>query len=145
MSYYRDSVPENPDEFRRYIDNELRKLEDYSELIDERLTVENWREVGAVGEPAFENSWVNYDAGWDTAGFYKDPFGRVHIKGRVKDGTLNTAIFILPEGYRPPVNLLFATIADTTPIRIQVHASGVVVTASSTINASTGLNISFRV
>lgn len=59
--------------------------------------IEDWR------TPALENSWVNYDNGvtYNTAGYYKDPFGIVHLKGLVATGTLYTTIFTLPEGYRP--------------------------------------------
>jgi len=70
------------------------------------LVCEAWHEVGGVGEPAFENSWVNYDAAtYQTAAFMKDPFGFVHLKGLVKSGTFDTAIFSLPVGYRPPLFL----------------------------------------
>lgn len=34
--------------------------------------------------------------------FYKDPLGRVHIQGTVIGTTINTTIFTLPTGYRPP-------------------------------------------
>lgn len=68
---------------------------------------EAWHEVGATGEPAFQNGWVNYDttAGYNTTGFYKDSNGRVHLKGLLGSGTVSTSatgiIFTLPAGYRP--------------------------------------------
>lgn len=62
---------------------------------------EAWHEVGASGQPAFENGWTNDNAATEaTAGFYKDPFGVVHLKGRVANG-INAGIFTLPAGYRP--------------------------------------------
>lgn len=66
-----------------------------------------WHVVGAVGEPAFENGYVNASIGQyagTTAGFRKDAAGTVHIRGAVvgpaNGGT--TAVFTLPLGYRPP-------------------------------------------
>jgi hypothetical protein len=63
--------------------------------------VEAWHEIGAVGEPAFENGWANYGNPDNvTGGFYKDPFGAVHLKGILSAGP-NSVIFTLPPGYRP--------------------------------------------
>lgn len=62
---------------------------------------EAWHEVGAAGEPAFQNSWVNESPTTETtAAFYKDPFGVIHLKGLITGGT-NSTIFTLPAGYRP--------------------------------------------
>jgi hypothetical protein len=67
---------------------------------------EAWHEIGASGEPAFQNAWVNEDpTGEVTAAFYKDPFGTVHLKGLVSTGA-NGNIFVLPAGYRPSKNLV---------------------------------------
>ena len=54
--------------------------------------------------PTLLNSWVNFDAVRNTAGYLIEPGGRVWIKGLVKNGTAvaGTAIFTLPVGYRPP-------------------------------------------
>ena len=69
--------------------------------------VEAWHEVGGgPSEPAFENGWANYgNANEVTAGFYKDPFGIVHLKGILAAGP-NAVIFTLPPGYRPGKNLV---------------------------------------
>jgi hypothetical protein len=62
---------------------------------------EAWHEIGAAGEPAFACSWTNNGVlGTATAGFYKDPYGVVHLKGEVAAGGCNT-IFTMPAGYRP--------------------------------------------
>lgn len=58
-----------------------------------------WHEIGASGEPAFQNSWVNYGGSWATAAFFKDRLGVVHLKGLVKNGTVGSTIFTLPSGY----------------------------------------------
>jgi hypothetical protein len=79
------------------------------------VVAENWHEVGAPGEPAFESGAANARPNWicsspdpqpagcptyETAGFYKDPFGVVHLKGSLKLGG-STIAFTLPPGYRP--------------------------------------------
>src|SRR5437763_543025 len=65
---------------------------------------EGWHEVGAAGEPAFQNSWMNTCCAGandvvEKVGFYKDREGVVHLKGEAKGGT--STIFQLPVGYRP--------------------------------------------
>lgn len=61
----------------------------------------SWHTIGASGEPAFQNGWVDYGAGYPTPGFQKDAQGYVHFRGLVKGGTLGAAAFTLPVGYRP--------------------------------------------
>jgi hypothetical protein len=67
---------------------------------------ETWHVVGASGEPAFENSWTNEGSTWQVARFRKDN-GVVHVQGLVHNGTVNTAVFTLPLGYRPEKHLLW--------------------------------------
>lgn len=113
--------------------------------LDRRLTSEAWHVVGAVGEPAFVNGWVNFGAPYETAGFYKDASGRVHLRGTVKSGA-NAAIFVLPAGYRPAADLPFSTASlnDVSARRIEVRSTGGV--AQTHVGpAETSLNgISFR-
>jgi hypothetical protein len=66
------------------------------------VTMDTWHTVGAAGEPAFQNSWVNYGGGEQTATFRKDPLGRVMVRGLIKSGTVPGIAFQLPTGYRPP-------------------------------------------
>ena len=61
---------------------------------------EGWHEIGAPGQPPFQNGWKNESPNYEsTAAFYKDPLDVVHLKGVVKDGT--ATVFTLPAGYRP--------------------------------------------
>jgi hypothetical protein len=74
---------------------------------------EAWHEIGAAGEPPFLGGSANnalsspatYGAGTaETAGFYKDKEGVVHLKGRIKTAASSPiagALFNLPPGYRP--------------------------------------------
>lgn len=61
--------------------------------------------------PTLLNSWVNFGAPYATAGYYKDPFGRVHLKGHLKSGVIGSAAFTLPAGYRPAERTFVATVA----------------------------------
>ncbi len=67
--------------------------------------IEAWHEVGATGQPAFENGWTNFGGDWSTMAFAKDAAGFVHLKGTISAGTFETTIFTLPVGYRPAQNL----------------------------------------
>lgn len=86
-----------------------------------------WREVGATNQPAFENSWVNYNtASFYGAAFYKDALGFVHLRGLVKSGTVGTgfAIFTLPTGYRPLKQLGYVVNANTAFGNLRISTDG---------------------
>lgn len=95
--------------------------------------------------PTLLGTWVNYSTPSFTGARYRKMNGRVWIEGLVKDGTTGTAVFVLPSGYRPSGNLVFATIVNPNVIgRLDVEAGGnVVIYAASTVYAS--LNCSFAV
>ena len=63
--------------------------------------MEAWHTVGAPGEPAFQNGFVNYDV-TNTAGFRRYPDGKVRLKGIIKSGTNAQTAFTLPVGFRVP-------------------------------------------
>jgi hypothetical protein len=80
---------------------------------------------------AFANSWSDVGIAGYPVAYYKDPFGVVHLSGAVKGGTLATAAFTLPSGYRPAGTANFATESfdvSGTPAadRVQVFADGTV-------------------
>jgi hypothetical protein len=61
-----------------------------------------YHEVGARGEPPFQNQWKNDDSTFETtAAFSGDSLGVVHSKGTVSGGIAGTVIFTLPSGLRP--------------------------------------------
>ena len=76
--------------------------------------------------------------GFNTAAFYKDPWGLVHLKGLVAaddfgagqcdfDQTSATelVIFFLPEGYWPAAREVHATLAGNSLARVNVsHTDG---------------------
>jgi hypothetical protein len=74
---------------------------------------EPFHEVGASGEPPFENGWHNESPLTETtAAFYKDPSGVVHLKGILTGGAEGTDIFHLPPGYRLTKAACIATIGN---------------------------------
>ena len=76
--------------------------------------IEAWHEVGAAGQPAFQNGWSNY-GGFSTMAFAKDSAGFVHLKGTITGGTFDVPVITLPVGYRPGQNLV-------TPVAIERDA-----------------------
>ncbi|MCP1307783.1 hypothetical protein [Paenibacillus tyrfis] len=64
-------------------------------------------------KPTLLNGWVNYgDGAYTDAGYFKDEFGIVHIRGLVKNGQLNASIFMLPLGYRPARAMVIPVATD---------------------------------
>lgn len=109
------------------------------------LTANDYTIVGEQGAPPFENSWVWYGgAGTGKPGFWKDPLGFVHLKGLAKSGTINTAIFTLPPGYRPQELVVSAVMSNNADARVDVNPSGTVVSVTGS-NVYVSLdNITFR-
>lgn len=69
----------------------------------------------------FSNSWVDFGSPQQAAQYSKAG-DVVRVRGVIKSGTLNTAAFTLPSGFRPPATLRFPS-SDGI---ITVDSSGVV-------------------
>lgn len=110
--------------------------------------IESWRAVGAVGQPAFQNSWVNYGGVYQPLRFMKDPFGFVHLEGCIKNGTNAASVFTLPTGYRPPNKMIFRTHCWNSvgiDANIVANADGTVqASTSDSSNGEVWMNLSFR-
>lgn len=76
--------------------------------------------------PTLLNSWVNYGSGYESASYFKDKCGVVHLAGMVKSGTTTseTVIFTLPEGYRPRASEKFFCVSLNAICVIDVYATG---------------------
>lgn len=86
---------------------------------------EAWTTVGASGAPAFLSGWRNYGENYNTAGFYKDRAGSVHLKGLVAGGSVGAAVFVLPLGYRPVGQEVHAVMtAPNAAGRVDVRPNG---------------------
>lgn len=94
--------------------------------------------------PTFQNAWVDFGSPDTLAGYHKDQFGWVHIKGKVKTGTIGLSIFTLPVGYRPLEDYRFAVTSNGAFGSVKISTSGTVVCDIGN-NAYVELNgISFR-
>lgn len=95
-------------------------------------TVEAWINIsGGVG---FAAGWVDEGTG-GTPGYYKDPFGVVHLRGHVNNGGAGVGtIFTLPAGYRPASLMCYIVRSDlgvgTGISMVNVNTSGTVVYTS---------------
>lgn len=88
--------------------------------------------VGDAGEPAFQNSWVNFDSGLANpsgagrnAGFYRDR-GRVYLLGVICAGASGTVAFTLPDGYRPLI------VASAAPVAASIDLANIDILADGT-------------
>lgn len=90
--------------------------------LDARLTPEAWTNATLL------NSWVAFGTPFDDlAGFYKDPLGRVHLRGVIKSGAIvnGTVLFTLPAGYRPTGQKVFGVSHHAgTSARLDVTTTG---------------------
>lgn len=94
--------------------------------------------------PTFTDGWLDYvGAGASPAGFYKDPWGRVHLRGLIDSGSVPGDIFTLPSGYRPDQIARFLVADNAAYGRIQVLTSGIVHISAGTAPISLD-GISFR-
>ena len=117
----------------------LFNLYEYFGLINENfLTVEDWN------TPSLINSWA--DGGTDP-GYYKDPFGRVWLKGDFTTGTSGTVAFNLPSGYRPPQDMYFPILLTSAATGgfILIDTGGDVYITRGAAATATLNGISFRI
>lgn len=88
-----------------------------------------WTEVTPAGTGNsydFQNSWVNFATYYQSAAFYKDVEGVVHLKGLVKNGVVNWQypIFVLPPGYRPLQASAHVVVSNNALGRVTVSNNG---------------------
>ncbi len=99
--------------------------------------------VGAAGEPAYQNGWTAYNAPWLGCYFTKTLDGMVTVNIMAKSGTVNTAIFTLPAGFRPSGTVSACGRTDSAAVLTDVLSSGVINTEGATTNAWFAFNITF--
>ena len=96
--------------------------------------------VGANGEPAFANSWAAAGGAYLAPAFWRDPLGFVHLRGRLASGTVGSAAFTLPPGYRPTGTVAFPVISNATIGQVEVAADGTVKPVSPSSNTYVSLD-----
>lgn len=116
-------------------------------------TSDTWHNVGASGEPAFQNSWQNYNTANSTTAYRNLAFKRsadgtkVELRGLTTHGTASSTmssgtIFVLPAGYRPDkfVTLAVPNLSPTAtiPTYVSIQPTGEVwaVQANVTVGSS---------
>ena len=123
------------------IDNHISSTTNpHAVTIAQTYTADTWHSVGADGEPAFANSWVNYDAS-HPAKFFKDALGFVHLIGWIKSGTVGSAAFTLPLGYRPPQDAIFPVDSYAAYGRVRIYTDGTVVPVTPSGNTLVCLDL----
>jgi hypothetical protein len=120
------------------------RVDDLESQVDALRPPLSWPSTEQFSAPTLLNSWVNLGAPYNPAGYYKDPFGRVHLRGMIKSGTVGLTVFTLPVGYRPANSELIATASNGAFGILIIDNAG-----NATINAGTNSyfsldNITFR-
>jgi hypothetical protein len=85
----------------------------------------------------FTNSWVDLGGAFQTCQ-YRKVGDIVYVRGYMKTGTINTAAFTLPSGFRPPASLEWSTMSNGALGQIRVDSGGI-------FNPVTGSNVNFSV
>jgi hypothetical protein len=81
--------------------------------------------------PTLLNGWVNYSTEYNSAGYFRDKQGIVHLRGLVKTGTIGSIIFNLPAGYRPEHRELMVVQTNPNTVgRCDVDTSGNIIAFS---------------
>jgi hypothetical protein len=95
--------------------------------------------------PVLVNGWANYGAGFAPAGFWKDPYGVVRLRGMIASGSPATVAFVLPPGYRPSLPIYPAAITGSAYRTMSISPNGNVTVGSGTSVAWYSLSgIAFR-
>lgn len=80
--------------------------------------------------PTLSGSWANYgtvsSVAYAEAGYWKDATGIVHLDGVIKSGTIGTAAFTLPDGYRPAADVLRLCASNDALGRVDIKTDGTV-------------------
>lgn len=94
----------------------------YGLYIDDSETIQT-RNRGWIA-PTLLNGWTNFGSGYETAGYYKDALGFIRLKGLIKGGTMGTAAFVLPSGYRPSYRKMFPVLTSGGIGRVDIDTAG---------------------
>jgi hypothetical protein len=92
------------------------------------------------------NGWVEFGAPYLASGYWKDPFGIVHLRGMIKTGVPPSIAFVLPSGYRPSGSIIIATTSAsaTTAAKLIIDSSGNVTVSAGAATWTSLTGVSFR-
>jgi hypothetical protein len=120
------TAPTNPTVGKLWYDTSTSRLKVWTGSAWTDTADTGWHEIGATGEPAFENGWHNYGATWETTA-YRKVNGIVYLKGLLAGGTSTaypTAFFTLPAGYRPNSDKHIVITSNASWAIVNVFADG---------------------
>lgn len=102
--------------------------------------------VGTNGAPTFTNGWLSWGAPYYPVGYWLDPAGFVHLRDTLKSGTVGSAAFTLPPGYRPASAIgPLIVFSNGAAGRVDIGTDGTVTPSSPSSNVNVVLDgISFR-
>lgn len=100
--------------------------------------------IGETGEPAYQNSWTNYNSPWSKNSFIKTADNIVTINMMAKSGTNNATIFTLPVGYRPDRQISCVGRTPSEALLIDVSTNGQVKSEGATNNQWITFCITFK-
>lgn len=74
--------------------------------------------------------------GWTltNVSYYRDSFGVVHVEGLAASGSVGTACFVLPVGFRPAIGMIKPTVANNAFAYATVGANGNVLLSVSNVS-----------
>ena len=82
-------------------------------------------------DATLENSWANVGSPYYNAGYYKDPFGIVRLRGRVDSGSSGTVALTLPTGFRPNATIKLPAEDSGSVASVTINSSGQVTLTTS--------------
>lgn len=99
-----------------------------AKILDGAVTGAKMADTGWVAV-TMQNNWVNYDAtyGRTDLTFVRKIGNVVFMQGLIKSGASGATAFTLPAGYRPRINLIFATTANSAYSEFRVMNNGAVI------------------
>lgn len=99
--------------------------------------------VGGTGV-AFSTGFSNFGSGYQTAGYWKDREGLVHLRGVVVATGGNINAFTLPSGYRPSATEIFWMEVNSAGARCSIATTGVVTFGTSPSSFGSLNGVTFR-
>lgn len=96
--------------------------------------------VGASGQPAYTNSWVNGGAPYFAAAYIKTEDGWVRMRGAIKSGVIGSSAFTLPPGFRPASTSRHAIVSNAAFGIVDITSAGLVVPQSPSSNVLVSLD-----
>lgn len=96
--------------------------------------------IGASGQVAFANSWVNGGAPYFAASYTRTEDGWIRLRGAVKSGSVGSAAFVLPPGARPSSTSRHAVVSNSVFGIVDITSGGSVIPQSPSSNVLVSLD-----